>query len=116
MRVKISTIRPGDTIALRQPGPHYTVRSTEEVVEFPGLIRLVLVSSNGSRISLGFPEDNEIWAVGQPRTVQVPCMLCKNTYPHDVDLTTGVLVADIRGICGLCNARTTATVLKENST
>lgn len=47
------------------------------------------------------------------RDIQVPCLLCRNTYPHHMDIA---VASDARGICGPCNRQTTAKVLREKAT
>lgn len=114
MRVKIDTLREGDAIQLVHPdGPTHEVVGVTEDEQFPGVIKIAMTDGVYGG-TFDFPGDCEVWAISQPRTLAVPCLLCKNSYPYDVDLTTGITSA--RGICGPCNASTTREVLKEHAT
>lgn len=115
MRVKAHLFQTGDTFNLGDGGPVYRVDTIAPADDIPGLIIIGFTdtSDSGSGARVGFPADNDLNAVAMPRVVAVQCMLCKDEYPHDIDLTDGTTVHG--GICGVCNARTTAQVLAEQA-
>lgn len=109
MKTKVSTLGEGDTIRFPTDNDIFEITSAAPSKDIPGLIMLGLV---GDRVTgtFGMAADAEIEAVSMPRTVDVFCLLCKGTYPYGIDLVDGA--ANPRGVCGPCDARTTAEVLR----
>lgn len=108
MKAKVSAFQQGDTIRFPTDNDIFEVTSAAPSEDIPGLIMLGL---SGDRVigTFGMAAEAEIEAVSMPRTIQVFCLLCKGTYPYDVDLVDGP--TNPRGVCGPCDLKTTAEVL-----
>lgn len=66
-------------------------------------------------VGLALPADFQVDIMHAWRTISVPCLICKERYPHRMDIA---VVSEARGVCGPCDERTTRRVLtdRERST
>lgn len=113
MKTKVHTIKPGDTIRFGAADAYY-VDAAATHPDIPGLHLCTLTGPNFTG-TVGLPADNDIEAVSMPRTVDCLCLLCRIPYPFDIDLVQSGPCPDLRGICGTCNASTTAEVLRKHA-
>jgi hypothetical protein len=103
----IDQLAPGDTIQL--PG-HDQQLTVHEITAHPVVPYLVHVSFKEDVPDLTTPAQGFVTGVKMPRVFTLPCLLCKNPFGVEGDLTDEATVRS--GICGPCNTRTTISVLK----
>lgn len=110
--MRASELREYDVVYLT-PGESWVVTSdaqTEGVVaEFTA--RKKEGDGWGEDQKLRFPAAFHVGIIHAWRVVEAPCVLCKETYEHRMDVAVAM---NPRGICGPCNARTTAMVLVDH--
>lgn len=110
--MRASELREYDVVYLT-PGESWVVmsdaRTEGAVAEFTA--RKKEGDGWGEDQNLRFPAAFQVGIVHAWRMVEAPCLLCKGTHLHRMDVA---VASDPRGICGPCNARTTATVLVEH--
>lgn len=108
--MKIRDLREYDIVYLT-PGQEWAVTSDAEVEGMVASFRARWKKDSdfwGDEQELRLPADFMIGVAHAWRTVRVPCVLCKETYPHRMDVA---VASDPRGLCGPCNARTSVAVL-----
>lgn len=104
--MKIRDLQHHDVVYLT-PGQTWVVTSNAEVEGAVASFR-ARAFENGAWLEeeeFRFPADFMIGVAHAWRTVAVPCLICKGTYPHRMDVA---VASNPRGLCGTCNARTTA--------
>lgn len=109
MKTKIRNLLPGDIISLDPALPDYDVIGAEPAANDADRILVTMTDQRDYGGTFGFDADHDIEVVRMQRTVQIHCMLCTNLYSHTTDLA---LASNPRGICGPCDTRTTAEVLR----
>jgi hypothetical protein len=108
--MKISELQEHDVVYLT-PGQTWVITSGAEVEGVTASFQARQQKDDGSWLDdqeFRFPAEFQIGVAHAWRTVQAPCLLCKETYPHRMDIA---VASDPRGICGPCNGCTTATAL-----
>lgn len=107
MKTIVSNLQPGDIIRLSPALPAHTVDAVKP--DETGFVKVTMYDGQGYGGTFSLPADSDIEVDWMIRTIDAPCMLCRDAYPHVADLAVS---RGHRGICGPCDARTTAEVLR----
>ena len=111
MEATIDQLAPGDTVRLPGDTRDLTIADVQPHVTVPHILHVTFREADMTDLTM--PAKGEVEAISMPRVVKVPCLLCKNTYDHNTDLTEQA--SNPRGVCGPCNTATTTAVLKRRA-
>jgi hypothetical protein len=103
--ITASDLQPGDVVSINNGGD-LTVTDVSPSDIFPGFLCVAFKGLG----TVTLDGTIEVAPISMPRTTYVPCFLCKDEYQHVHEITNTPLT----GICGPCNARTTAEVLRNH--
>lgn len=114
LRLRASELQANDVLEL-ETGRTWIVRSNPEVTGLMAMFHATTKKADGQGYEpeavISLPADLLLSVMHAWRTVEAPCLLCRDSYSHRMDIAVS---SDPRGICGPCNRSTTINVLRES--